>query len=820
MKQLQLIVSILLGLLLVTSAHAAYRNLVVAPTSAQAQKRVALVIGNATYQGTTALRNPVNDAKAMSEALNALGFEVIEVTDATEKEMLRAITAFGSKLNSETAALFFYAGHGIQVRGKNYIIPVDAQIETEAAVATEAISVDAVLEQLNASPVSIVILDACRNNPFERSFRKMGGGLAQMDAPKGSFIAYATAPGKTAADGDSKHGLFTQELLKQIEVPGLKLEEVFKRVRANVLSKSGDTQNPWDSSDMTGDFYFKPTQVASLEPVLAPSPVHVRSKEEIEQETWDSARDSNDIDAIKEYLRQYPKGRFTGQAKVLIATLKKSAHKHVVTAEPSQSPVGNDREDSLWTEVQKGNSKEDYQAYLDQHPKGKYVALAKSRIKKLQAEAQAALDKQEQDSWQAAHDENSEESYGRYLKGYPNGRYAGLAKARQEKLKNDLAAKEEEELWKKADSNNDKTLVEIYLNQYPSGRYVAAASTKLKAIKDEEAKGPAMVSVPSRNYEIGKYDVTRGEFAKFVSETGYDAGNSCYIWTGSSWDNQSGSNWRNPEFAQDDTHPVTCVNWNDAQAYVTWLAKKTSRQYRLPTISEWEYACYGGNQTKYCGGDDINAVAWYKDNSGNQTHPVGQKQANGYGLYDMSGNVRQLIDNEQGGYTTRGSGWDFNIVNIVVKPVVKKAHKKHKVAINTISEPPRFSVYGFRLARTLPTESAQPATQQAELPKGYVSQGGLTWMPINTSSYTWDDAHAYCTNTAINGRTGWRLPTEAELKSLYASGAMNNHGWTLTWTWSSTPDSAGRHYNVRLTDGDVGGGANVDTNKLDVTCVR
>lgn len=266
----------LYGLWLTTDANSAQRNLVVKSTDSGVPKRVALVIGNATYKDAPPLRNSVNDARSMSSALNGLGFEVIEVTDAPQKEINRAITLFGSKLNSNTIALFYYAGHGIQVKGKNYIIPVDAQIATEAAVASESVAVETVLEQLNASPVSIIILDACRNNPFERGFRKMGGGgLAQMDAPRGSFIAYATAPGKTAADGNGKNGLFTQELLRQINEPGLDLEKVFKRVRANVAAKSGDAQVPWDSSSMTGDFYFKPgmaLQTTSLIPSLVVPP--------------------------------------------------------------------------------------------------------------------------------------------------------------------------------------------------------------------------------------------------------------------------------------------------------------------------------------------------------------------------------------------------------------------------------------------------------------------------------------------------------------------------------------------------------------------
>jgi hypothetical protein len=359
MKPFKIIVLVLCGLLSLTSAQAAQRNLMVTTGNTQVQKRVALIIGNAAYQGAPALRNPVNDARAISNALNELGFQVIEVTDATQKEMNRAITTFGRKLNGETAALFFYAGHGLQVKGKNYIIPVDALIENESAVVSEGVSVDTILEQLNISPISIVILDACRNNPFERSFRKIGGGLAQMDAPKGSFIAYATAPGKTAADGDGKNGLFTQELLKQIKEPGLPLESVFKRVRSGVSVKSGDTQIPWDSSSMTGDFYFNPvsgTQATRYQE----APARIKSRDEIEQDTWESARASNNESVIMEYLRHYPKGRFTGQARVLIAALKAGFEKPQTQVAPPQE----DSDTALWDETQKGNSGEDYRTYL------------------------------------------------------------------------------------------------------------------------------------------------------------------------------------------------------------------------------------------------------------------------------------------------------------------------------------------------------------------------------------------------------------------------------------------------------------------------
>ena len=331
----------------------------------------------------------------------------------------------------------------------------------------------------------------------------------------------------------------------------------------------------------------------------------------------------------------------------------------------------NDPDAVLWAEAQKGNTVEDYQVYLDTYPKGKYLPFAKARIKKLNDAAQAAAEQQEQQAWDTAQKDNSEDSFAVYLKGYPAGRFAGLAKVRMDKLKNDVAAREEVELWKKAESGNDKTAVEAYLNKYPTGRYIAAAGTKLKAIK-EEAKDPAMVRIPGRNYELGKYEVTQKE-----------------------WREVMGSNPPELKFTScGDTCPVENVSWNDIQEFLQKLNAKTGKQYRLPTEAEWEYACYGGSQTEYCGSNDINAVAWYDSNSNQTTHPVGQKQANGYGLYDMSGNVWEWMenkyDNEHDGRALRGGSWGYG------PRYVRAADRNGNDPSN------RFNYIGFRLARTLP----------------------------------------------------------------------------------------------------------------------
>lgn len=304
---MRVLIILLLACVGIASAGEQTRSVGMAPP-ASGERRVALVIGNSAYKEAP-LKNPVNDAHDVASALRKLGFEVIEKTNVAQKEMNRAIVQFGEKLNTGTVALFYYAGHGMQVKGKNYLIPVDAQIQSEASVRSEAVDVDSVLDQLTVSSLNIVILDACRNNPFERRFRSMGGGLAQMDAPKGSLIAYATAPGKTAADGESRNGLYTQELLKHIQTPGLPLESVFKRVRVGVMTASGEAQMPWETSSLTGEFFFRPVAGAMPRPVQEISLPAASSANE--ESYWRSIEHSSDTADFDAYLRNYPNGSYT-----------------------------------------------------------------------------------------------------------------------------------------------------------------------------------------------------------------------------------------------------------------------------------------------------------------------------------------------------------------------------------------------------------------------------------------------------------------------------------------------------------------------------
>jgi|GEM_PF-2507598 len=234
--------------------------IVTTPTTTE--KRLALVIGNSTYL-TNPLKNPVNDAKAMDVVLKELGFEVIKAENANLASMKKAIDEYGQKLKAGKydISLFFYAGHGLQVKGNNYLVPVDAKIQEENEIEYDCLDAGRILAKMESagSRVNIVILDACRDNPFERSWSRStkGGGLATMDAPVGSIVCYATSPGKTASDGDGVNGLYTQELLTHLRTPNVALEDVFKRVRIGVMQKSNRAQIPWETSSLVGDFFFK-----------------------------------------------------------------------------------------------------------------------------------------------------------------------------------------------------------------------------------------------------------------------------------------------------------------------------------------------------------------------------------------------------------------------------------------------------------------------------------------------------------------------------------------------------------------------------------
>jgi len=235
-----------------------------APTAVSSGARVALVIGNSAY-ASAPLRNPVNDAKAMAAVLEQCGFAVIVRTDCTYEAMKKLVEEFGDRIRGAGVALFYYAGHGLQVGGANFLMPVDADIKGESEVEFKCVNAGLVLAKMEDSgaQVNVVVLDACRNNPFARGFRSATQGLALMNAAQGSVIAFSTAPDSVAADGDGQNSLYTESLVRYLPTPGLEIEDVLKRVGAEVVARTQSAQQPWRSSNLNADFYFVAPQVAA-----------------------------------------------------------------------------------------------------------------------------------------------------------------------------------------------------------------------------------------------------------------------------------------------------------------------------------------------------------------------------------------------------------------------------------------------------------------------------------------------------------------------------------------------------------------------------
>ena len=487
-----------------------------APADEGSGPRSALVIGNAGYESAP-LRNPVNDAREMANTLQGLNFQVELLEDASQKQMKRAIDRFGEKLRNGGVGLFYYSGHGIQVSGRNYLVPVNAEIVSEPDVEYESVDVGRVLAKMDAARngMNLVILDACRNNPYARSFRNASQGLATLNAPSGTFIAYATAPGSVASDGTGRNGLYTGELVRHMNTPGLKLEEVFKRVRADVQQKSGNAQVPWDASSLTGDFFFVPAEGKS-------SPDQVASS-------------TQPTDAVT------PSSRFLP-------------------------------DEELWAVVKDSELEEDFEDFLAAFPESKLAPVARIKLKRIKRKQERAqVDQQQTAVLRPKH--------------------------------------ETESVW------------------------------------TETITGMKFVKIPGKEFWMGKYEVTQGE-----------------------WKRLMGSNPSENSFSNQ--HPVENLSWIQANEYSKNLTKSSSSGYlfRLPNWEEWNYACRAGTSNVFGTKDGLllrNLANWGKeqccgpDGSDGYEHtaPVGSYPPNSFGLHDMSGNVREFTAAPKGKKLLQGGSF-------------------------------------------------------------------------------------------------------------------------------------------------------------------
>jgi len=292
-----------------------------------APNRVALVIGNGAYQHAPELANPSNDANAIATSLKGLGFTVFREVDLSRVNMERLIRDFAKTLKGADAGLFFYAGHGLQVNGKNYLVPVDAKLNDEIDLEFEAIDLNKVLRIMERSTkTNMVFLDACRDNPLARNLARsmgtrstsIGRGLARVEAGVGTMVAYSTQPGNVAVDGTGENSPFAAALLEQIGKPGIDVAAMLRRVRLSVIEATNGNQVPWSHSSLTGDFYFVNQGNVTVEVPPTPRPFDDR---ELELAFWNSVKDSVSASQLEAYLNRYPQGTFVELAQLKIASL-------------------------------------------------------------------------------------------------------------------------------------------------------------------------------------------------------------------------------------------------------------------------------------------------------------------------------------------------------------------------------------------------------------------------------------------------------------------------------------------------------------------
>jgi formylglycine-generating enzyme required for sulfatase activity len=721
------------------------------------EPRIALVIGNSAYGAEIGpLINPANDAKLMAATLRKVGFDVMELEDADRKTMSRAIVDFGealAKAGGQATGLFFYAGHGLQVAGSNYLIPIAADITREGDVQSEAVPSDLVLQQMDfaGNAVNIVILDACRNNPLARGFRSQLRGLAEPQRkPRGSFIAYSTAPGGVAADGAGDNSPYASALSQAIIEPGAGIEEVFRDVRSNVMSVTNQKQVPWDSSSLTAPFYFiPPTQVAAAEPP-PPAPAPGGDSKAVELAYWTSIANSSNPAMFQSYLKRFPNGEFADLAAAKLEELKQpaEAEKSRTPETPADAGAEITELDATYVAVQGANIRAapSTDAKIVARLKAEDPVQVTGQVKgkdwyRVESEAGAGFinmtllaqaDANEIAEWRDLKASPNTDAAKAFLAKHPDGFFKPKAEALLASLQAPAPAPAPAEPAAPAvpqvkagevirDCGGCPEMVVV-----PSGIYVMGAMPGETGTYINENP---QHQVAIKAFAVAKFEVTVKDFAAFV-QSGYDPGSGCYLDTANI---TPGADWKNPNFAgyaQGERDAVACVDWNAAQAYAGWLSQKTGQHYRLLTESEFEYAARAGSATYFPWGIDANqacgfaniadavamSAAWWRagyvgvtcSDGAAYTTAVGRYRPNAFGLYDMIGNIAEWVaDCYFDGYAAApADGSAFDMLGCQQRAVRggswgSNPYLSRSAARTYAPQNARVNLYGFRVARDL-----------------------------------------------------------------------------------------------------------------------
>ena len=600
-------------------------------------KRVALVIGNDHYKTLPSLNNAGRDARDIAARLKTLDFEVVLETDAGAKDIARALARFEMSLSDAEAGLVFYAGHGIQADGKNYLIPSDAEIEFEEDLRFEGIEAVEFMESMAraGAPVNLLILDACRDNPLKRRTRSAARGLTIVQVPRfvnGAAILYSAGPGEAAQDGrPGSNGVFTGALLAALDVPGRSVEQVFKDTARRVREATGGRQTPWNNSSLTGDFYFVPPSGKG------------DSRLSAEVVLWQSIQASRNPIDFRTFLETFPDSPFAPFAQ---ARLQAVGGTQTAALAPPVTPA-----DPTPSDIREAQRLLSDLGYSPGPADG--IMGSKSREALMRFQSQEGLP--------------------------VNGKVSDRVLAQLRKARTQTAAIRPAPVPSPGiqttpsvgvyfrpgktfrDCQDCPEMVVIPAGSFMMGSPESELEWYVKQGADlgwTNQETPRHRVTLDNPIAVGKYEVTREQFAHFSEETGYNAEDRCQVLnlaTGK-WDWKDGATWRNPGFEQTDEHPVVCVDWKAAKAYGDWLSRKTGQAYRLPSESEWEYAARAGTETMRFWGQDwenrYGCVYANVSDEGNNlpptfacddgfkfTAPVGKYRANGFGIHDMLGNV-------------------------------------------------------------------------------------------------------------------------------------------------------------------------------------
>ena len=701
-----------------------------------AEKRIALVIGDSAYERVPRLSNPVNDATAMAEMFKRAGFDMVQLKlDLKALEMRRALRDFSDEANDADVAIIYFAGHGIEIQGNNYLIPVDAVLERDIDADDEAIPLDRLLTIVEpARQLRLVILDACRDNPFIRKMkhavasRSVDRGLARVEpVSPNTLIAFAAKAGSTAADGDAKNSPFTTALVKYLPTPGLDLRIAFGYVRDDVLKVTKNRQEPFIYGSLGG---------SDVSLVPKPAPPTAPIVDTATREDYEFASQINVVGAWDSFLKKYPSGFYSDLARAQrdkliaekaaaaeqtrlaaekaadaerasIAAKAKAAEDARIAAEMARTEAARLAAEKKATEEARAAEAE--RARIAAQAKAAEDARIAAEKARAEAAARLAAEKKAADEAKAAEAERV--------------RLAAQARAAEEaRLASERKAAEDAARAKAVQTKpsgntqlaavlpGDGRLGEQVQEQRPqtgcSGtppQTVSLAPDAARALSLPEECGlkpkdgfrecqncPEMVVVPSGEFlmgsskeevdngladanetpqhrvvvrqpmAVGRFEVTRDQYAAFVNATGYRGSGRCFTFEQNLPKERENRSFLMPGYAQEGNHPAVCVSWTDAQAYVDWLSRTTGKPYRLPSEAEYEYAARAGGTARYAftndpadlcrfanGADQSARTAGLPEdapymacNDGYAfTAPVGSLAANAFGLYDLIGNV-------------------------------------------------------------------------------------------------------------------------------------------------------------------------------------